>query len=69
MDCCFNSLIRLSKYRESQFISGDGMNFSGILWMMENNKSSSLLWIFWKNSFNRLWSLSSIFILISSLHR
>ena len=66
MDSCFNSLIRLSKYQSSQFISGDGMSFSGSFWMMVNNKFSSLLWKFWKNSFNRLRSLSSISIVINS---
>ena len=67
MVCCFNSLIRLSKYLSSQFMNGDGMGFSGSLEMMENNISSNSLWSLWKNSFNRLWSLSSIFIWINSL--
>ena len=66
MDSCFSSLILLSKYRSSQFISGDGMSFSGSFWMTVNNKSSALLWKFWKNSFNRLRSLSSISIVINS---
>ena len=66
MDSFFSSLILLSKYRSSQFISSDGMSFSGSFWMMVNNKSSALLWKFWKNSFNRLRSLSSISIVINS---
>lgn len=65
MDSCFNSLIRLSKYRLSQFISGDGMSFSGSLEIMVKNKSSVLLWKFWKKSFNRFGFLSSISIVIT----
>ncbi len=63
MDCCFSSLIRLSKYFSSQFISQRGRNFSGIFWIMENSISSALLWNLWKNSFTRLRSLSSISII------
>lgn len=44
------------------------MSFSGNFWMMENNKSSSLLCILWKNSFNLLRSLSSMFIGITPLN-
>lgn len=67
MDSCFNSLIRLSKYRESQPIIGDGMSFSGSLWIMENDRSSSLLCSLWKNFFSLLRSLISMSISISSL--
>ena len=68
MDCCFSSLIRLSRYLSSQFMSGDGMSFSGSLEMIVNNKSSALLWKFWKNSFIWLRSLSSMSIVINSLN-
>lgn len=68
MDSCFNSLSRLSRYRESHCIIGDGMNRSGTLEIIANNKSSALLWRFLKNSFSRLRSLSSMSILINSLH-
>ena len=59
---CFNSLIRLSRYRSSQSMSGNGMNRSGSFWIMENKMSSSLLWKFWKNSLVLLWSLISMCI-------
>lgn len=68
MDCCFSSLIRLSKYRLSQFMMADGMNFSGSLDMILNSKFSALLWSFWKNSLIWLRSLSSMSIVINSLH-
>lgn len=69
MDCCFSSLIRLSKYRSSHRMSGEGMKRSGSLEMMVNSKSSALLWNFWKKSLIRLWSLSSMSIVINSLHK
>ncbi len=65
MYSCFNSLIRLSKYFSSLFMSHWGINFSGILWMMENAMSSSLLCSLWKKSLLWLRSLSSISIIIT----
>ena len=46
MDSCFSSLSRLSRYRESQFMIGDGIKRSGTLEIIANNKSSALLWKF-----------------------
>ena len=65
MDCCFSSLIRLSKYFSSLFMSHWGINFSGIRWMMENAMSSSLLCSLWKNSLIWLRSLISISMIIT----
>ena len=67
MDSCFSSLIRLSKYFSSRFMSQWGINFSGIRWMMENDMFSSLLNSLWKKSFTWLRSLISISIVITSL--
>jgi hypothetical protein len=67
VDSCFNLLIRLSKYFSSQFMSQQGINFSGSFWIMENAMSSSLLCSLWKNSLIWLWSLSSISIIITPL--
>ena len=69
MASCFSSLILLSKYRSSQFMSGEGMNLSGSLEMIENSMSSALLWKFEKNSLDLLWSLISISIVINSLQK
>ena len=41
------------------------MSFSGNLEMMENSKSSALLWKFWKNSLVLLRSLISISMIIT----
>ena len=65
MDCCFSSLIRLSKYFSSQFISQRGIYFSGIRWIIENAMSSSLLCSLCENSLIGLLSLISIFIIIT----
>ncbi len=67
MDCCFSSLIRLSRYRSSQFMSQWEMSLSGILEIISNNKSSALLLKLWKNSFNQLQSLSSMSIVITPI--
>lgn len=68
MDSCFSSLSRLSRYRESHCMIGDGIKRSGTLVIMVNNMSSALLWRFLKNSFSRLRSFSSMSIIINSLH-
>lgn len=67
MDSCFNSPSRLSRYRESHCMIGDGINRSGTLEIIANNKSSALLCSLWKNSFSRLRSFSSKSIMINSL--
>lgn len=66
-DSCFSSLRRLSRYRESHCMIGDGIKRSGTLVIIANNKSSVLLWKFSKNSFSRLRSFSSMSIMINSL--
>ena len=66
MICCCNWDIRFVVYRSSQFMSGEGMNLSGSLEMIENSMSSALLWRFEKNSLDLLWSLISMFIVINS---
>lgn len=48
---------------------GEGIKRSGTLVVIANNKSSALLWRFWKNSFNRLRSLISMSIEINSLKK
>lgn len=65
MDCCFSSLIRLSKYFSSRFMSQCGINLFGIRWIMENAMSSSLLCNLWENSLIRLRSFNSISISIT----
>lgn len=67
MDCCFSSLIRLSKYFSSLFMSQWGRNFSGIRWTIENSISSNLLCSLWKKSFVQLQSLSFISITITPI--
>jgi len=67
MDCCFSSLIRLSKYFSSLFMSQWGRNFSGIRWTIENSISSNLLCSLWKKSFVQLQSLSFISITITQI--
>lgn len=67
MDSCFNSTSRLSRYRESHCMIGDGINRSGTLVIIANNKFSALLWRFLKNSISWLRSLSSMSIIINSL--
>ena len=69
MICCCNWDIRFVVYRSSQFMSGEGMNLSGNLEMIENSMSSALLWRFEKNSLDLLWSLISISIWINSLQK
>lgn len=66
MDSCFNSLIRLSRYRENHWMIGDGIKCSGTLEIIANNTSSALLWKFLKNSFSLLRFLSSMAIMINS---
>ena len=65
MDCCFSSLIRLSKYRDNHSMSHWGINFSGIHWIIENVMFSSLLCSLWEISLIGLLSLISISIIIS----
>lgn len=45
MDSCFSIRIRLSKYREIQFMSQCGINFSSSIWRTDNAVSSILLYV------------------------
>lgn len=65
--CCFNSLIRLSKYRPSHSMRGCEMNFSGSFIMTENPISSILLWKRWRIVLSLLSVLISISIWITFL--